>query len=1559
MWTNVLGGGKPAAKRGRAASRNRHLRIGSRALAASLAASLAACGCGDSDSQTTLTLRWPAATPGDAAPPPPENPTICYEIARQGRSGPGSRLAEAPAPSECYQDGTPCKVGSPIALRFPDEVGFQLRVLVKTDATAQCAGIGAWEADYFYLLQAKLNQGDGYEFAGARLTAVPGGRVEELPLPPGQSVAPDEVMLRWPAEAAERLQVALTPDFTCSDGDQSRPCEIREREPVEPAKLCLVASETPETPETEDCKQAPPANYTVYARFWNEAGIASKRQQLTVDRVPPSVGTAPEDTWFAPDLVKPGVEIAAGFRASELLQSCPGELEASGLGPALQLEMKLCAPSAKRQALDCEDTTCCHYCGQVEETGLGGPAAEGPVHLSIDAMVLDTSGNPGRIQATLAPPGDKGSQLPVLTVDPVAPQARLECELPPGVQDGQVVVFNLQLSEPLGGDGLSVNFGGQELPLCTCGPEAVQPCDCTPPSSSAPAEALAGGQLRPCDVLPEPSTPTNQCWALGGAGTRYQCSVQASAGAQDWAVKIALLGEDAAGNPIGTGEETELGPVVVVPSATWAELSRVPNLEELLGLESAQSGDVYFSDFPLNLDDDLGENSKLQQPALAVEAKLAVNLSHEPKQQPELLVRRTLGQCPEPELIPQQSQVQVPSFTLECGGRGSCKADNGSQSDRQLRFGLAQGGFDDVESGTYCLYLQWPAASGAAAGSAAFTQRLGPRLIFEKGEAPAIVRNPHLTRRECAYPGGPGGCDIRRLEGDLTTPALRPSLEPIAIQVFNGLNNSWPLATQALSPQSGEFDLDLLDKPFDPLNLYVRHVTRSGAVSERVRAATGVWTASMDGERHVARRWGSVEPGLEPYGGSEVPPEDLDRLVSDEVFELHARLSWSQLQPLQAPGPRAGAAMAYDPRRGKVVLVGGGTVRDPNRPPFSSSSPQVYPETWFWEGAHWNPLRAEDAASGGRIAALLAYDNRHSNLLSIGGKNDLGQETKSGCQGLVSSGLATLRLAAGWQKLGGSSAASKNDPGPSAAPQLIGAGAAAYDPVRGTTVLFGRDLSDDGCPAPSIWELTTSHTWQKQASACEGACPPAPSGPQIAYSEALEGLVYLADASVSASADSAIVPGDTWLLKQGEPWQRLLEGRALPSATDPIRSHHTLLQTPLGLLAVGGRCLALEVDELCFPLVLRCSSEGLSECEWEVLTTVADGQDGYPGSWEQEIEDEGDCDDRSEMCGHPRRLFAYDAARNQVVHFRTDSHADSSTWLLDLSTSPPNWVRAANEAPPTRPQATPDNGILACYDTGSTLPDDQQPKVCCVAEERLLGTPCFQRHSHGRVANLARDSELIFSGQGGDPTGNDSHEWIAGVWVERTAIGEAPQPEERLFSEMYYEGAGSGSGQGLLFDCQHEPGSSCPAKDPEEEEEEEEKGPEVWRWHGPTQPALTVAIGAEGLFGEGQLARCLASGACRLGGSGSAAAASLRVVTGGAPLQVNLWAGTGWRPLEGGPSTWSLSAEELRRSLGAEKFHFQIIPSSADDEVLHVNSVQLELQYGVDDPAPSDPAPGD
>jgi hypothetical protein len=88
--------------------------------------------------------------------------------------------------------------------------------------------------------------------------------------------------------------------------------------------------------------------------------------------------------------------------------------------------------------------------------------------------------------------------------------------------------------------------------------------------------------------------------------------------------------------------------------------------------------------------------------------------------------------------------------------------------------------------------------------------------------------------------------------------------------------------------------------------------------------------------------------------------------------------TWIERSPQESPPARLGHAMAYDEQRERVVLFGG-------------SAPDRLGDTWEWDGERWIDLTPSSplASPSARAGHTLAYDRARELVLLFGGEDDL------------------------------------------------------------------------------------------------------------------------------------------------------------------------------------------------------------------------------------------------------------------------------------------------------------------------------------------------------------------------------------------------------------------------------------------------------------------------------------------------------------------------------------------------------------------------------------------
>lgn len=180
------------------------------------------------------------------------------------------------------------------------------------------------------------------------------------------------------------------------------------------------------------------------------------------------------------------------------------------------------------------------------------------------------------------------------------------------------------------------------------------------------------------------------------------------------------------------------------------------------------------------------------------------------------------------------------------------------------------------------------------------------------------------------------------------------------------------------------------------------------------------------------------------FGGYDRIDEKLNRL--GDTWEWDG-ISWTQIN-VAGPSPRNGAALVYDSVRERIVLFGGGT------------STGVSGETWEWDGKEWKENR--EALTPGRFNPAMAFDAARRKVIRFGGR-----------YGGKPFGDTWEYDGKKWTQL------------TSIGPTARNHSAMAYDSKRKTIVLFGgHDLGHDDANVlvyGDTWEWDGSAWLQKEA----------------------------------------------------------------------------------------------------------------------------------------------------------------------------------------------------------------------------------------------------------------------------------------------------------------------------------------------------------------------------------------------------------------------------------------------------------------------------------------------
>ncbi|MEW5852082.1 MAG: hypothetical protein AB2A00_25060 [Myxococcota bacterium] len=172
---------------------------------------------------------------------------------------------------------------------------------------------------------------------------------------------------------------------------------------------------------------------------------------------------------------------------------------------------------------------------------------------------------------------------------------------------------------------------------------------------------------------------------------------------------------------------------------------------------------------------------------------------------------------------------------------------------------------------------------------------------------------------------------------------------------------------------------------------------------------------------------------------------------------------WSDVTPpstADGPGPRYGHAMAYDPTRGRVVLVGGS----------NASGPQG--DSWAWDGMQWRSMSGTVPI---RSAHAMAYHPERNALVLFGGED--GTHPLQDAYELQGDNWVQIHVSGDSQ------------PDARFGHSMVG------DDARGVVVMFGG-ISESG-QRPSTWELAWDaggYAWKEALEATED--PDSSPGPR-------------------------------------------------------------------------------------------------------------------------------------------------------------------------------------------------------------------------------------------------------------------------------------------------------------------------------------------------------------------------------------------------------------------------------------------------------------------------------
>lgn len=145
-----------------------------------------------------------------------------------------------------------------------------------------------------------------------------------------------------------------------------------------------------------------------------------------------------------------------------------------------------------------------------------------------------------------------------------------------------------------------------------------------------------------------------------------------------------------------------------------------------------------------------------------------------------------------------------------------------------------------------------------------------------------------------------------------------------------------------------------------------------GACAGFPQSLSGEWVALDSGppaRSHHAAAWDGSRRELVLFGGS--APEAPGG--TDETWVWDGQ-RWRRHVPPASPPARSGAAMAFDFRRGYIVLFGG----------WNSAQSRLFGDTWIWDGSNWSQ-RFPARSPAPRASHKMVWDAARGEIVLFGG----------------------------------------------------------------------------------------------------------------------------------------------------------------------------------------------------------------------------------------------------------------------------------------------------------------------------------------------------------------------------------------------------------------------------------------------------------------------------------------------------------------------------------------------------------------------------------------------
>lgn len=231
------------------------------------------------------------------------------------------------------------------------------------------------------------------------------------------------------------------------------------------------------------------------------------------------------------------------------------------------------------------------------------------------------------------------------------------------------------------------------------------------------------------------------------------------------------------------------------------------------------------------------------------------------------------------------------------------------------------------------------------------------------------------------------------------------------------------------------------------------------------------------------RRW--IPSATAAASTKSIPSANNGTLLSAKATITNG--SWTALTPATSPSGRDGAAIAYDPKSGQVLLFGGA---DDNYNPLG--------DTWSWNGKTWTQL-SPGTSPPARWGARMVYDPANGTVVLFGGIGD----------------QSFLNDTWTWDGSNWSQESPMHSPSPRCLEAM------AYDPSGNKVLLFGGQYDNDTGTLSSYGDTWTwdGTDWTQLQPA---SSPPGRAFTAMEYDPQSQKVILHAGDSSSVTSD------DTW-----------------------------------------------------------------------------------------------------------------------------------------------------------------------------------------------------------------------------------------------------------------------------------------------------------------------------------------------------------------------------------------------------------------------------------------------